>query len=264
MEKAIFLLEEKKYKISTNDIKFISQFNNWNIDYTYEILYEYEKFLELKNKNESLLPSPPIDILWQTHILNTKSYYNYCINKFGKIIHHNLSESLNYQNLKLKLKITLNEYIKEFGYPKYIQIWINFENKFLDCFILQTQTQTHTQLQLPDYNQHKTFEIDHIKIFIFYTFNDGYFLPEELCKIACKKWRPNNYPLDRQIISVKISKNTKIDNLKKIIFDKSQHNNIAIKIYPHPSWKKKNNYDKIILNPSDTDFKFYIGELEEI
>jgi hypothetical protein len=82
-----------------------------------------------------------------------------------------------------------------------------------------------------------------IKIFIFYTFDNGYSIPKEtinnyLNNTKFKKWRPNNLPLDRKVISVKVSQTTTKDDLKKFISEKTGHSHIGIQIYPHPIWKK--------------------------
>ena len=66
-------------KVNKVNLDLISKYNNWSIDYTKKVFVEYSRFLYLRNKNEKLSPSNPIDKFWHTHILDTKSYQNfYC------------------------------------------------------------------------------------------------------------------------------------------------------------------------------------------
>ena len=61
-----------------------------------EIFHETKKWLWLaalsdKEKNHNMFIDEPlliIDEMWHTFILYTRSYYNFCINKFNKILHH--------------------------------------------------------------------------------------------------------------------------------------------------------------------------------
>jgi len=40
------------------------------------------------NPRMSMVPSPLVDLVWHSHILDTKAYFNDCLQMFGKYIHH--------------------------------------------------------------------------------------------------------------------------------------------------------------------------------
>jgi hypothetical protein len=76
---------------------------------------ELVKFLQLKSENPHVSPSHSIDKLWHTFILDTKQYREYCMQNFGKIIHHNPMDSEN-QDLRFdRLKETYKLYQSKFG-----------------------------------------------------------------------------------------------------------------------------------------------------
>jgi hypothetical protein len=150
--------------------------------------------------------------------------------------------------IKIRFGLTLIKYTEKFGSPFYLEIWknLNFNMKNYDKTNLSYQkdhpdNQDHIirpQLELPSYKEHLTTDPNIIKIFIFYTFDNGYSIPKELDRISLKRWRPNNFHFDKKIISVKASQNATLEDLKKYISDKTGHNSIAIKLHRHPTWKK--------------------------
>lgn len=250
---------------NTFNIEFISKYNNWNIQYTYQVQFEYERFLELRNQDENLSPSDSIDLFWHTHILDTKFYYNYCMNKYKKIIHHNPIDSLNQEARKKRFETTILKYKEKFGDPVYLSVWDNYKQGFkskqelkyisehnstksnptkinsednLDFVELSLKNKLDTDFEkiktkqeLPNYKENIITEPNTIKIFIFYTFAD-----HEFSKFKSKY--PDNLPFDKQIISIKVSDKTTLDDLINFISEKTGHNFMAIKLYPHPSWKK--------------------------
>ena len=325
MEKHIVPTKNKtKSNLNLINTEFISKYNNWSLDYTFQVQFEYERFLLLRNMDENLSPSDSIDMFWHTHILDTKSYYNYCMNKYGKIIHHNPEDSFNQELRKIRFGSTLVKYKEKFGSPVYFEIW-NYSKKsnseiikpnseiikpnseiikpdiVINNIISELDLNTRPQLELPNYKEHLISEPNIIKIFIFHTFVDGYSIPKDLENIANYKWRPNDIPIDRKVISVKVYQTSTIDDIKKFISNKIKHNKFALNIFPHPTWKKIldakskvesnsnnnliNNFNSngiqtfasnyleivpdpstknIILKPGDNTFKFYIAELFEM
>lgn len=260
---------------------FISKYYNWNIDYTFQVIYEYEKFMELRFEDSGLSPSDDIDKLWHLHILDTKIYYEYCMKRFGSLVHHNPQDSIDQEARKIRYKNTLIKYIKKFSYPKYEKVWglknKNFmqdEKKSDGKNILLSQT-----FRLPNYYKNKVNDSQMIKIYLLYTFDDGTFLPSG-CEKFFKQWKPNNYSFDKKTLTLKIDNHTTIDELKKYISYKTGHNSLAIRIYPHPEYEKiiKHNDnvlnfsklklsvfdDENILLHSDKNFKFFIAELIEM
>ena len=74
MEKHIDpIIKTNQSNLSFINTNFISKYNNWSLDYTFQVQFEYERFLLLRNMDENLSPSDSIDIFWHTHILDTKS-----------------------------------------------------------------------------------------------------------------------------------------------------------------------------------------------
>lgn len=174
------------------DLNFISIYNRWNIDYTIKVFLEYERFLELRNQYSELSPSNDIDKFWHTHILNTKSYYFYCINKFNKIIHHDPVESLNQNKRKQRLENTIKKYIEKFGIPTYPEIWnleSNLTNNINNTISNKKDTESNYEsLVIPNYNNDNSFNNKNtIRLFIFYSFDDGYSRPDNLEGIYIEK-----------------------------------------------------------------------------
>jgi len=64
----------------------ISQFYGWNLDLTKQIIFEYERFLQIKSIQNDVVPSEKINMCWEYHILNMEFYFNYSNTKFNKII----------------------------------------------------------------------------------------------------------------------------------------------------------------------------------
>jgi hypothetical protein len=98
----------------------IAKYYNWNIDYTNQVIYEYEKFIYLKSKYNDIIPSIDIDKLWKYHIFSVNEYYNYCMQNCGKIINYDPFEEINIQ----KISNTINSYKNIFGDILYKNIWI--------------------------------------------------------------------------------------------------------------------------------------------
>jgi hypothetical protein len=101
----------------------IANLNNWTIELTHKIIFEYERFLTIKASNQDLIPPDKIEKLWIFHILLTENYYNYCNHKFNKIIHydhtliHTSEEKLN------KILTTIKIYKNVFGTITNPEVW---------------------------------------------------------------------------------------------------------------------------------------------
>src|SRR5437763_1255181 len=55
----------------------------------YRLLPEYQCFIALTAGYEGIgMLSAEVDKLWHAHILNTKRYYDFCLQYLGRIIHH--------------------------------------------------------------------------------------------------------------------------------------------------------------------------------
>lgn len=96
----------------------------WSETYMDLVIDEYKKFLSLRAINSNLSPSNDIDIIWHTHILNTKSYREYCNLKFKKVIDHDPSCSFDQKARSIRLQNTINEYAKVYGNPNK-RVWEN-------------------------------------------------------------------------------------------------------------------------------------------
>lgn len=107
----------------TNIIKQITNKNFWNKKYTTRVAVEYFRFMKLKAKYTDISPSDDIDIFWHQHILNTKSYYNFCTHYFKKIIHHYPDQANDQLKRRYRFLNSLKYYKKEFGNTPPDDIW---------------------------------------------------------------------------------------------------------------------------------------------
>ena len=260
-------------------IQFTSYYNKWTLDYTEDVFKEYQKFLYLRNINSNLSPSDDIDKFWHAHILNTKSYYDYCIKKFGKIIHHNPNDSLDEKARKIRYYNTLIEYTKVFGELKNTKIW-NIDKEDEN----NNQKIEYKKQIFPSYKEYMANKPNIIKIYMFYNKD--------------KIYNKSNFMHDKKIFTMEINKSTTFEQLKNIISKKVNDNAYAVKIYPHPVYQKildeyskinaenkknttilggqptfaddylnvinKHKYDDCIWKQNDDAFKFFIAEVEEM
>lgn len=65
---------ERKYKVSESE--------------TVEIFNELESFLDSTSKTEVNSVATKLDMAWHLFILDTKEYLSYCLERYGKVIHH--------------------------------------------------------------------------------------------------------------------------------------------------------------------------------
>lgn len=88
------------------------------------LINEYYKFMKLLCQfgDKELTPSPPIDKVWQIHILDTHNYLTFCSKLFGKIIHYSqLNKTKEHQ-------FTLECYVKKYGKHPPTKYWPNNGN----------------------------------------------------------------------------------------------------------------------------------------
>lgn len=118
---------------------YISDHYGWLDSYSLLVVQEYNKFMELVNLSSiRLVGSEDIEKCWQAHVLDTQLYYDYCFNRFGKIIHYKIIH-LDYSNRKIQLNYTIKLYIEKYFklnneivwtqtlFPKTIRPDINYE-----------------------------------------------------------------------------------------------------------------------------------------
>lgn len=71
--------------------KYIAEYYNWLDSYTDILVIEYNKFMDLVFASGKQLIGPDdIEKCWQAHILHTELYYQYCMGRFGKILHYKI------------------------------------------------------------------------------------------------------------------------------------------------------------------------------
>lgn len=71
----------------------------------------YKYFLQIRSHDKYCSPSDLVDMLWHSHILDTRGYSKYCKLHFGKFIHHNPNDSLNQEERINRVYRTI-QYIK--------------------------------------------------------------------------------------------------------------------------------------------------------
>lgn len=105
----------------------------------------------MRAENSDLSPSDDIDKLWHYHILDTKSYYTYCIEKYGKIIHHNPTDSLNQKLRQIRLANTHVKYLDKFGSFENKHVWNISKDVIPAIFNDNIKLDKTTEFELPDY-----------------------------------------------------------------------------------------------------------------
>lgn len=90
--------------------RIIDNIHNKSENFENKLLSNYLQFLYFRSKDKECSPSDLIDMLWHSHILDTKGYISYCYSHFGKIIHHDPNDSLDQEKRKIRLNNTLNHF----------------------------------------------------------------------------------------------------------------------------------------------------------
>ncbi|MEP5339185.1 MAG: hypothetical protein ABJL44_16395 [Algibacter sp.] len=87
--------------------------NRFEVD-TEKLLIELIKYLVVTNENnKTTSPSYLVDLAWHEFILFTKYYHLFCMENFGKFIHHTPDSKTN----KTGYEFTLKSYKELFGLP---------------------------------------------------------------------------------------------------------------------------------------------------
>jgi len=70
--------------------------SDWSTSFAQENIRGYEAFLASASEHDGVLspPSEDIDLVWHVHMLHPHLYSEYCIKKFGKLIIHNLPNTI--------------------------------------------------------------------------------------------------------------------------------------------------------------------------
>lgn len=121
----------KKAKCSTKTLSEIYDITfGTTYDFKDKFIDNYTKFLVIRNNNPLCSPSDKIDEMWHNHILDTSSYYNYCMNHFGKIINHTTVDANNQENRKMRLKNTIQLFKTNYNEDVDKDIW-----QFYECCV---------------------------------------------------------------------------------------------------------------------------------
>jgi hypothetical protein len=217
----------------------IAKYHNWTIEYTNQVIHEYERFINLKATNTNIIPSEDINNLWQYHILNPSEYYNYCNTRFGKIIDYTFID----ENLDIFTNIsnTLIQYKNVFGDITYKNVWIFNLKLNIEQFNLLNNSQstksTIQPFQTIQSNQHfQTTQTIRTNIISYPPYNDnkpevGFFK----LYIVYKNNINLNPEFDKKIFDYKPSSiNETIDIFIDVISKQINiiKNNITIKLHP--------------------------------
>lgn len=206
----------------------IARYNNWSIHFCNKVIFEFERFIFIRANNSNTSPSDLIDKLWHSLILNTEFYIDYCLKKFGKIIHHNAFDSFDLNQRKIRIINTINIYKSTYGSFMYPEIWnCNFDlsiydiEKLAHLNILFPQINKENEIQIPSYKENQP-QPDYIKLYINY---------QNVEKAGS---------FNKKIIEYKPTLIDTVDELKDLISNelKVEKNNIAL--LPHPELKQRN------------------------
>lgn len=200
---------------------------NWSDNYVDNVIFEYIRFLNLRNLDEKLSPSDDIDKVWHTHILNTKLYYEYCQTNFNKFIHHDLNDADDQQARKIRLDNSIKKYNEIYGPIKYPDVWekiiMNSDNK-------------------------------KIYVKIIYTF--------DINRDGKRIWKPNDFPFDKQTLIYNYTSTHIFKNLIYSLAQKTKHDWIAIRIFNNNNLTIPD--DMIIKNITESRFRTDINSDKNI
>jgi hypothetical protein len=101
--------------------RFLNQIHHLVLNSDKEILEcaieRYFLFLSLSHKldDKALLPDQWVEVVWQSHILRTRSYRNFCLKKFGRVIDHSILPVPETPSMATKYHKTSVLWKKEYG-----------------------------------------------------------------------------------------------------------------------------------------------------
>jgi hypothetical protein len=225
----------------------------WTQEYTKTVVFEYERFLQLRKDSDKLSPSDDIDKVWHQHILNTKYYYDYCYMRFDKFIHHDPYDSLDQDSRKKRIENTLRYYIVIFKEIPNKLVWKysditnlsdaigtglsdnpngpiknpNGPNVSVNNPNVSVNNPNVSVSNLHEFSDNLTGIKQYIDVKIMYIFDDSN------GDNITKKWRKNNKIFDGKTIKFQLDFSGKETptNLRMRISKKTGHNFIAIKLY---------------------------------
>ena len=207
---------------------------NWDNKYTYSVLYEYERFMYIRSLDSYTSPPESIEKFWHIHILYTENYYNYCIDNYGKFIHHNPDTSLDQKRITNTIKL----YIQIFPSVGYPEIWnINTELANIDL------TQSSNLISSSS-----------IQIKIIYIYDN--------------KYLEKSRPYENKELKINITSNMTYEDLIRFISEKTLHPDFAITIFASNKTFIENYKNLVYIDPkvkiNINISKYYIFELDEI
>jgi hypothetical protein len=210
----------------------ICKINNWTIEYCNKVIFEFERFISIKINENNIYPSNDINKLWESIILNTEFYINYCNQKFNKIIYFNQIENGDETTKKHKILNLFKLYKNMYGEFKYPEVWNytitltpNDINIFMNSMNIHNQQNNENQIQnqnqintIPNYQQNKPVNGE-IKLYFY--FKDS--VPQ------------NAIQFDKKMIGyTSTNPNDTVESLKNLILNdvKIDKNNINILLHP--------------------------------
>ncbi|MEM6767926.1 MAG: hypothetical protein AAF655_23530 [Bacteroidota bacterium] len=117
-----------KRKIDQLDLRLICRKimhisgKGWSEKKVERVSHAYKNFLFISfmyKEKATIVPTEEVDDFWHYHILDTKKYYEDCMDIFGEMIHHSpylgLDEKSGKQELASAFEETKSVYLREFG-----------------------------------------------------------------------------------------------------------------------------------------------------
>lgn len=208
----------------------------WSDSYAQAVLEEYQRFMHIRALDFGTSPTDPIDQLWHIHILYTENYYDYCMKKFGKFIHHSPDMSLDQKARQARIRKTIKIYSQLYPSILYPEIW-NINTELINLNKCSDQLET-------------------IKIKIEYTWA----IPSDVA------------PYKSKVLSISVTPNMIFKDLISFVAIKTSHP-WEIKVYPTNStftsvYKSKIDNLRVSMDPfkkiNASDFKHFIVELNQI
>jgi len=228
-------------------INYVKKEYKWNTRFAGKVVYEYKRFMYLRSLDSDCSPSDSIDQFWKVHILYTENYNRFCIENFGKFIHHNSDESLDQEFKQKTIGRTIKLYMKTYPSVTYPDVWdINLELANVDL----TKKTSNSQI---------------VKLRVIYMYLD-----ETTGKYSTNKKRSCSLAFADKILDINITPGMTYGDITNFISSKTSHFEPAIKIYVSNdcfTCKYKTETDSSINKSVKIDLnlsKYYVVELEEL
>jgi uncharacterized protein YeeX (DUF496 family) len=228
-------------------INYVKKEYKWNTSFAGKVVYEYKRFMYLRSIDSNCSPSDSIDQFWKVHILYTENYNSFCIENFGKFIHHNPDTSLDQESKQKTISKTIKLYMRTYPSVTYPDVWdINLELANVDL------TKKISNLQI-------------VKLRVIYVYLD-----ETTGKYRPNKKRSCSLAFADKVLDINITPGMTYEDIIKFISSKTSHFEPAIKIYLSNdilTCKYKTETDSSINKSVKIDLnlsKYYIVELEEL